>query len=186
MNVWGVIMNYKFDSIWNMSGQWGARHAVAAQVILLATLGLSVAEGKDGKVSKDLARLYKSSTMVDVIVRFKGQLTEAKHQKAKNHGSTLKKELRLINSAAYTMRASDAAGLALEPEVDYISLDRQVTGRLDHAAPSLGIDLAYNNGWDGKAVGVALLDSGVTQVKDLLKSGLNGSNQTRLVYSESF
>ena len=40
---------------------------------------------------------------------------------------------------------------------------------LDHAAPTLGADLAYNSTWDGRAVGIAVIDSGITQVEDLLK-----------------
>ena len=84
-----------------------------------------------------------------MIVRFNSGVNEKKHKKAKDHGSTLKTELPLINSAVHTMRASDVAALARDPQVEYISIDRPVMGKLDHAAPTLGADLAYNSTWDG-------------------------------------
>lgn len=66
----------------------------------------------------------KPGEMVDVIVQFTVSLTDAHHQKIRNKGGQLKKELGLVKAGLYSMPAGAVDSLASDPEVVYISPDR--------------------------------------------------------------
>jgi len=57
--------------------------------------------------------------------------------------------------------------LASDDEVVRISPDRPVKALLDYAAPTVGADLAWQSGWDGSGIGVAVIDSGINPALDL-------------------
>ena len=88
-----------------------------------------------------------------------------------------------INGALYSMPAGAAVELSDDPDVLYVSPDRPVQGALDDAEPTTNANIAFQSGWDGKGIGIALIDSGVTARPDL--QYLN-SNKSRIVYSQSF
>ena len=119
--------------------------------------------------------------MVDVIVQFTVSLTDAHHQKIRNKGGQLKKELGLVKAGLYSMPAGAVDSLASDPEVVYISPDRPVKGMLDSANPTINAGLAFAAGWKGTGVGIAVIDSGIYAHPDLATS-----NKTRIVYSQSF
>ncbi len=60
----------------------------------------------------------------------------------------------------------------------YVSPDRRIAGSLEYAAPTVGGDIAFQSGWTGSGVGVAIIDSGVAGSIPDLKS--------RIVYSQNF
>ena len=60
----------------------------------------------------------------------------------------------------------------------YVSPDRRIAGSLEYAAPTVGGDIAFQSGWTGSGVGVAIIDSGVAGDHPDLKS--------RIVYSQNF
>ena len=73
----------------------------------------------------------------------------------------------LLNAAVYSTTRGQLKKLAEDPDVKYVSPDREVKGTLDYAAPTLGADIARSDGWDGTGIGVAVIDSGVCPDADL-------------------
>jgi len=163
---------------------WGTRLALLALITLLAA-GLSLADGKKSKLSKDADALkggHKGAT-VDVIIQFNQTPTEAHHQKVRNKGGALKTKLDFIKSGHYSVPTEALDALAGDPDVAYITPNRPVKGSLDHVVSAVNADLAYASGWDGTGVGIAVIDSGVSSVYDL---NADDNQSSRLVYSQSF
>src|SRR5437773_12246082 len=88
------------DSILKTTTTWGARLALLTLITLLAA-GLSFADGKKHKLSKDLDGLKggHNGAAVDVIIQFNQAPTEAHHQKVHDKGGVLKTKLDFINGA---------------------------------------------------------------------------------------
>src|SRR5258708_3646943 len=135
------------------------------------------------KIAPDLQGVDPRS-IVSVIVQFATPLGTQQSGRISQLGGVLVSELNLIQGAAYSLPASALAGLAKDPNVLYISPDREVTATLDYANPTVGAQLAVQNGWDGTGVGVAIIDRGILQENDLLDKSTNASNVSRIVYSQ--
>ncbi|HUJ20929.1 MAG TPA: S8 family peptidase [Bryobacteraceae bacterium] len=150
-------------------------------ISLLAFAGSVV--GGSLKTAKDLNSLN-STGLVDVIVQFKHVPTEVHHRKVTDRGGHLKTELGLIKAGHYSIPAGEVRDLAEDPEVTYISPDRPVKASLDYANSTVGAGLAFQAGFSGSGVGVAVIDSGINDVWDL-KLGTSNS-VSRIVYSQSF
>src|SRR6266571_2934593 len=164
---------------------WGARLALLALMILLAA-GLSLADGKH-KLSKDLDALKggHNGATVDVIIQFNQTPTAAHHQKVQNKGGVLKTKLDFIKGAHYSVPVESLDALADDPDVVYISPDRRLNGALDQTAAAVNANVAWQAGWDGTGIGVAVIDSGINDHPDLYStSGYSG--RTRITYSHDF
>src|SRR6266446_1893362 len=162
---------------------WGARLALFALITLLAA-GLSLADGKH-KVSKDLDALKggHDGATVDVIIQFNQTPTDAHHQKVQNKGGVLKTKLDFIKSAHYSVPVEALDDLASDPDVAYISPDREVSGSLDYVTSAVGAPIAWNvYGLDGSGVGVAVIDSGLHKSSDFK----DASGKNRDVYDQDF
>src|SRR6266566_5116709 len=164
---------------------WGTRVA-AVVILILLTAGLSFADGKKHKLSKDVEDLKSgpSATTVDVIIQFNQAPTQAHHQKVQDKGGVLKTKLDFINGAHYSVPVEALDALADDPDVVYISPDRGVSGSLDYTTTAVGAPTAWNiYGLDGSGIGVAVIDSGMhSSMSDFY--GLSG--YTRVVYSQDF
>src|SRR6266851_3081332 len=116
------------DSVLKTTTTWGRRIALLALITLLAG-GLSFADGKH-KVSKDLDALKggHNGATVDVIIQFNETPTDAHHQKVQNKGGVLKTNLDFIKGAHYSVPVESLDALADDPDVVYISPDREVSG----------------------------------------------------------
>ena len=143
-------------------------------------LSASLAFAGSPKMSKGLEG-KNASDQVDVIVQYKQAPTAWHHEKVLSRGGTLKQKLGLVKSGAYRVPASALAGLAADPDVAYISPDRPLQGTLDSAAPAVNAPYAWNLGYDGTGIGIAVIDSGVYAQFDLVQKKNN-----RLVHSENF
>jgi len=93
------------------------------------------------------------------------------------------RELGLINALAARLPAGALASLAQDPRVKYITPDRALAPTLQNAIPTVGADVAQRNGFDGRGIGVAIIDSGVNDHPDLLNDGCTTS---RIVYRQNF
>src|SRR6266700_738392 len=147
---------------------WGARLALLALITLLAA-GLSLADGKKHKLSNDLDALKggHDGATVDVIIQFKQTPTDAHHQKVQNKGGVLKTKLDFIKAAHYSVPVEALDALADDPDVTYISPDRDVRGALDTTVATVNGGYAQILGLSGAGIGVAVIDSGISDIPDL-------------------
>jgi len=131
--------------------------------LLFAT---SLAFGESAKIAKGLELADPDST-VDVIVQFKHPLTEAHHEMLRRMGVKHRADLHLVAGDAVSMPARSLAALANDPEVAFIAADRPVHGLLDLTVAAVNASVAWQSGWTGQGVGVAVIDSGIAQHADL-------------------
>src|SRR5258708_1656012 len=162
---------------------WGAWFALLALITLLAS-GSSLADTKKPKFSDDLnaARSGKHGTTVDVIIQFNQTPTDAHHQKVQNKVGVLKTKLDFIKGAHYSVPVEALDSLADDPDVAYISPDRPVHGALDNTVAAVNGGYAQALGLNGAGIGVAVIDSGISDIPDLH----NASGSYEVVYSQSF
>src|SRR6266705_5639309 len=162
---------------------WGARLALLALMILLAA-ALSFADGNKHKLSNDLDALKGShnGASVDVIIQFNQTPTATHDQKVQNKGGVLKTKLDFIKAAHYSVPVEALDALADDPDVAYISPDRPVRGALDTTVATVNGGYAPTLGLNGAGIGVAVVDSGISDIPDLH----NSSGAYEVAYSQSF
>src|SRR6266699_5170717 len=164
---------------------WGRRIALLALITLLAA-GLCLADGKH-RLSKDLDALKggPNGATVDVIIQFTQTPTDAHHQKVQAKGGVLKTKLDFIKGAHYSVPVEALDALADDPDVVYISPDRRLSGSLDNTAAAVNAKVAWQSGWDGTGIAVAVIDSGMACHTDLYGTGGSGG-KCRIIYSQDF
>jgi len=160
--------------------------------LLIWTAGLGFAGSS--KLSPDLLQADPDST-VDIIVQFTGVPTETDHQRIREHGAELKKELPVVKGALYSVPARKLEGLSENPRVVYISPDRPVWASLDLSAAAVNASVAWQWGFVGKGIGVAVIDSGISNHDDLKTviclnppscTSYTPSSTPRVVYNQDF
>ncbi|MCU1275712.1 MAG: peptidase and in kexin sedolisin [Bryobacterales bacterium] len=147
---------------------------------------LTTSSRAENKLAPDLV-VAKGHTALDVIVQFTSTPTERHHDKVRRRGGELKHDLSgALNGAHYTIPAHNLVELSRDPEIAYISPNRSVHAMLDYANPTVNANIARQYGWDGKGVGIALIDSGLEDRPDLDTLHSNGSLSSRIIYTASF
>lgn len=162
--------------------------------LVLTTLALIAAvPGFAGpKLAPDLAGNRRD--MVDVIVQYKTVPTgeQLEHISARGQVKHIFKHIHAVHAS---LPLHEVEALESDPTVVYISPDRTVSAAANWGSQNNGSGLVDMVGWtanapsawsaglDGSGVGVAIIDSGVTQKDDLMTA--NGS-ASRIVYSQSF
>jgi len=144
----------------------------------LLTLGLLSVSSLMGanKLSVDLQGLPASAS-VDVIIQFTGPPSQADLAAISQAGGVMRQAMQSIHGALVTVKVGQLNGIAHNPNVLYISPDRKISSSLEFAEPTVNANIAFQYGWTGAGVGVAIIDSGVAFHPDL---------KGRIVYSESF
>jgi serine protease AprX len=139
------------------------------------------------KISHDLQQRRvnaEGDSPVDVIVQFTQHPTADHFDKVGRRGGTMKQDLSgVIKGAAFTVPASALADLANDPDVAYISPDRPVHStavELDYFPAAVYAPQAWQSGYNGTGVYVAVIDSGIIDIPDL-----HGQNN-RVVYGQDF
>lgn len=137
------------------------------------------------KVAPDL-RGVDPNAKLDVIVQFKQGVDENATATIRAEGGKEKAQLQLIHAVRYNVRGGAIQLLAANPNVTYITPNRQVRAAdKDYVADSKAVmaPLVWQSGWTGQGIGIAVIDSGIAVSADLndLQSGTS-----RVVYSESF
>src|SRR5438552_13699064 len=89
----------------------------------------------------------------------------------------------LINGGLYSVPANRLEHLSRNPNISYISQDRPLASLLNNTAPAVNANIAWSQGWDGTGIGVAVIDSGVSNDKDFQVSGKSTS---RISYSQAY
>ena len=140
--------------------------------------------GDRHKLSKDLDdKRGQASAAVDVIVQYQNDPSDADIAKFTGKGAKLKDHLKRFRTATYTAVAGTLDSLSDDPNVVYISADRQVNAQFDYSEQAINAPYAWQLGLDGTGVGIALVDSGVAKVDDLEQAN---SHKSRVVYQEIF
>src|SRR5438309_10787597 len=130
---------------------WGARLALLALITLLAA-GLSLADGKKHKLSKDLDAVKgaHNGATVDVIIQFNQTPSDAHHHKVQNKGGALKTRLDVIKGAHYSVQADSLKDLEKDPDVAYISPNRPLSGTamftLEYTHEEVHTQVAWKHG----------------------------------------
>jgi serine protease AprX len=154
-----------------------AMQALAIASVLALGVPSTLAAPATGKISKDLL-LVRSGSTADVIVQFRNAPGDSEIAGITARGAKLKRTLRNVRAAVFSVPASALAALSNNPEVVYVSPDREVAGRMEFAGPAVGADHAFNSGWTGSGIGIAIIDSGINPEHPDIKG--------RIAYSESF
>lgn len=86
-----------------------------------------------------------------------------------NLSTKVKKRLPLIKAIACNMNTESIYNIANNPDVEYISFDLEVYTLLDVSAPAIEANFPHNQGYKGKGVTVAIIDTGVAPHYDLTR-----------------
>jgi serine protease AprX len=154
--------------------------------VLLLTLICAVAlsaMGDDSKLAPEL-RGYNSQQKVQVIVQYKQMPKPSLLGGLLNVVGNLLSQIPLLNAVVSLVDSTGLVQLANDPNVVYVSPDRPLSLLSDNAAPVINAKAAWNAGYTGNGVGVAVIDSGVDSAVDLGSGGL--LNLSRVVYNENF
>jgi serine protease AprX len=141
--------------------------------------------GSNAKLSPDLAAMLQSkSGAMRVIVTYKNAPGTKQMSRAQFHGAKLNSRLSLVNAGAFTMSAAGIRALANDSDVAFISPDRKLKGMDDLTDAAVGVSTAWNSGYDGTGIGVAIIDSGINDTHaDLANSSGTAS---RVLYHQDF
>ncbi len=158
------------------------RYSALLCLILCATMAFA----RSPKISKDLQDTHSGQT-VDVIVQYNVQPGKSHFDRVASRGGVLKKDLRrVIHGAAFSVKSESIEDLANDPDVSYISPDRPLASTAlttDYYDQAVSAPYAWALGYDGTGVGVAVIDSGITNNGDLTQDNFYGS---RIVYAQNF
>ena len=133
------------------------------------------------KLSPDLPKTG-GTNVIDVIVQFKKPPTKSDLKLLGPYGQ-IKKQLDIIKGVHISLSLSSILALQNNPAIAYITPVRSLKGSLDITTQTVNANLAWQFGWTGTGVGVAVIDSGIASRHDLTN---NNGVTSRVVYSQSF
>jgi serine protease AprX len=90
--------------------------------------------------------------------------------------------LTLIGGTAVSVPPDQVLAVSKLPGVGFISLDRMVSATVDSAGALTNASMAWQSGWDGTGIGIAVIDSGIYAHDDLQDKDLN----SRIVFRQDF
>ncbi len=166
------------QSLKSKSGNRGQRHGAAwgkhlglGLLLVAGTVFSQAMEAEHGSVAKfapDLAAVVArahqgaaADETVKVIVQYK-RAPQAEHEaKVQRLGARLNHRLGLVKGLALTMPASALLALESDPEVVSVSVDHPLKGMDDFTDAAINASVAWNAGYNGTGIGVAVIDSGI-------------------------
>ena len=161
--------------------------------VLLLLLGtVSMAHASNPKISPEL-QAYKPGQQVQVIVQYAPGtqvscsgllgLVDCLLNDVTKLGGTILGQLPLVNGVVALLDINGINSLSKQSNVVYISSDRPLTPTLNNATGAVNAEFAWQSNYTGAGIGVALIDSGVSNHPDLYTGILPFS---RVVYQQSF
>ena len=123
-----------------------------------------------------------ASQNIRVIVQYKQSPRKESLARLENQGGRLTGKLDLIRGVAFTLPVKALAALEKDPEVAFVSVDHPLRAMDEWTNAAMNVSAAWNAGYNGTGIGVAVIDSGIADHPDL--HGANGAS--RVVYSQSF
>ena len=104
------------------------------------------------KVAPDVPR-SNPSALTEVIIQFKNQPTP---EELKQVGQ-VKRRLDLIRAVHAALPQQAIQALTANPNIAYISPNRSLRGSLDITTQAVNATVAWQSGWTGAGVGVAVM-----------------------------
>ena len=149
-------------------------------VLWFAILTSATVLANDAKLAPELKQSA-NDQMVSVIVQYKTVPSNVSKDRIRMSGGAVSRDLALVRSVTATVPLSKLRQLSDDDAVAYISPDRAVRSHLNNVVPAVLANYAWGLGLDGTGIGVAVIDSGIYEVKDLHSSG-----PSRIAYSADF
>ena len=174
------------------SAAWGKR--LSLLLVLVAGTAFAQNPGADGrfvgKFAPDLAPIAARAHVaaaretVQVIVQYKQAPHSKEEQRALNLGARLNHRLAMVKAIALTIPVSALPALEADPDVISLSLDHPMKELDDTSDVATGMPSAWNAGYNGAGIGVAVIDSGINDSHpDLWNST---ETHSRVVYHQDF
>jgi serine protease AprX len=175
------------------SAAWGKRLSTLLLVLLTQTAFAQEFGGGHpaGKFAPDLApqvaRAHQGvagNETVQVIVQYKLAPHTEQEGRVQRLGARLNHRLGMVKGIALTIPVQALPALEADPEVLSVSVDHPMKGLDDTTDVATNVPTAWNAGYNGAGIGVAIIDSGINDgTPDLWNS--NQSN-SRVVYHQDF
>ena len=149
---------------------WGKRFGLGL-LLIAGTVFAQALEADSQPVDKfapDLAPIVArahqgaaTDETVEVIVQYR-HAPRAEHEaRARRMGARLNHRLGFVKGLALTMPASALLALEADPEVVSVSVDHPLKGMDDFTDAAINASVAWNAGYNGTGIGVAVIDSGI-------------------------
>jgi serine protease AprX len=181
----------------------GARHSAAwgkrLSLVLLMATGMAFGQFGAGnsstmsKIAPDLAQMvsanprfsgFQPNSSVNVIIQYQTMPKAEEISKIQKLGGKVWSELKLVNGAAISIPTRALLELASDPKVTFLSIDHPMQVADDLTNGATGVAAAWNAGYTGAGVGVAVIDSGINDSHpDLWNSS---ETTSRVVYHQDF
>lgn len=126
---------------------------------------------KQMKLDSLVCQKIKSKTKgeIPVIIRFKDNDLNSVSNMILNMSGKIKHNLPIVNSIACSMDLKSIESLSKDPNIEYIYYDAKVFALMDVAKGSVNSKYAYDLGYTGKDITVAVIDTGVAPHYDFVK-----------------
>lgn len=111
----------------------------------------------------------KSRKEIPVIISMKNSDNRKLSSMVFGLSTGIRKELPIVNGLACSLSTDSINRLRRHPDVDYISFDSKVFALLDVANETVGSSIPHSEGYSGKGVTVAVVDTGVYKHPDLIR-----------------
>lgn len=111
----------------------------------------------------------RSREEIPVIISMKNSDNSKLNSMVFSMAGGIKKDLPLVGAMACSLSPEFIKKLRNHPDVDYISFDSKVFALVDVVNSTISTRLAHDQGYSGKGVTVAVIDTGVFTHPDLVK-----------------
>ncbi len=138
---------------------WGAAPAQAAKKTRSTT--------SDSTTTDSATTEVVSVNTVDLVVQAKKGYANSVKERILAVGGALKKDLPVINGAAYRVPADRVEEITNDAGVAFVSIDSKIRGTIFNATQAVGAYIAEQYGYTGKGIGVAVIDSGIDRHPDI-------------------
>ncbi len=105
--------------------------------------------------------------ILPIIISYKNNKNMA-DGKVSSLSNKMSYELPIVNGYACEMSSSAILEMNADPNVEYISYDTRVFAVMDIARKTVGAEQVFKDGYTGKGVTVAIIDTGVSPHNDLI------------------
>src|SRR5256885_931984 len=160
---------------------------VPAATTFASPRGNNNQQHKEKKTAPEFASTSNSTAIVRLIMQTKGAPTTALDGALARAHSNKRATYTSLNTIVVDVPLNEVAGLAAREDVVYVAPDRPVKAQMNLTSDTTGASLAQAGqagtpGVDGKGVGIAILDSGISaNHPDFVKN-----NNSRVIASVDF